>query len=212
MDPEQMNKKLSVKICGITNIGDALEACGLGADMLGFIFVESSPRYILPGSAERIIAELPSSVVPVGIFADMETHEIESIIASTGIKILQLHGNETPEEVSGYKVPVIKSFRVGSGFDTLILKKYHPYAYLLDTYSPGIPGGTGKIFDWEIAVQAKTFGRVILAGGLNPGNIAEAVKKTAPYAVDVNSGVESRPGKKDALKLKMLFQNLREFV
>jgi phosphoribosylanthranilate isomerase len=201
---------VKVKICGITNVDDALSAADLGADALGFIFVTSSPRYITPSAARKIIQALPPFVVPVGVFADMVYNDILAIIDQTSIGCVQLHGEEMPEQLMQYPVPVYKSFRVDSSFDPEILRRYKGSAYLLDTKISGQPGGTGKIFDWEIAVNAKKYGRIILAGGLTPENIIEAARKVQPYAVDVNSGVEDRPGKKDHTKLKMLFEQLKQ--
>jgi phosphoribosylanthranilate isomerase len=201
---------VKVKICGITNINDALAAADLGADALGFIFVQSSPRYITPQAAQKIIQGLPPFVVPVGVFADMEYNDILEIIGQTGIGCVQLHDEETPQQLEQYSVPVYKSFRIDSSFDLQILRRYKGSAYLLDTKVSGELGGTGKIFDWEIAVKAKEYGRIILAGGLTPDNIVEAVRIVQPYAVDVNSGVEEHPGKKDHAKLKMLFEQLKQ--
>ena len=201
---------MKVKICGITNIDDALTAIELGAHALGFIFVKSSPRYITPSAARKIIRDLPPFVVPVGVFADMAYNEILEIIGHTGIGCVQLYGEEIPKQLHQYPVPVVQSFRVDSDFDPEILRRYQGPAYLLDTKVSGELGGTGQTFDWEIAVKAKQYGRIILAGGLNPENIAEAVRRVQPYAVDVNSGVEERPGKKDHTKLKMLFEQLKQ--
>lgn len=201
---------MKVKICGITNVDDALSAADLGADALGFIFVTSSPRYITPSAARKIIQALPPFVVPVGVVADMTYHEILEVINQTRIGCVQLHGEEMPERLIQYPTPVYKSFRVDSGFDPEILRRYKGSAYLLDTKISGELGGTGQTFDWEIAVKAKKYGRIILAGGLTPGNIIEAARIVQPYAVDVNSGVEERPGKKDHAKLKMLFERLKQ--
>ena len=201
---------MKVKICGITNIDDALSAADLGADALGFIFVKSSPRYIAPSAAQKIIQELPPFVVPVGVAAVMEYNEILEIIGQTGIGCVQLHGEEMPKQIRQYPVPVVQSFRVDSDFDPEILRRYRGPAYLLDTKVSGVLGGTGQTFDWEIAVQAKKYGRIILAGGLNPENILEAARRVQPYAVDINSGVEERPGKKDLTKLKLLFEQLKQ--
>jgi phosphoribosylanthranilate isomerase len=201
---------MNVKICGITNIQDALDAVELGTYALGFIFVKSSPRYISPDSASLIINKLPPTVKPVGVFADTPQKEILSVIKQTGIVCIQLHGNESPQELSGYPVPIFKSFRVGSNFDVSILQQYPASAYLLDTFVDGALGGTGKTFNWQIATAAKSYGAIILAGGLNPDNIVDAVRMVRPYAVDVNSGVESAPGKKDKEKLQQLFTNIRQ--
>jgi phosphoribosylanthranilate isomerase len=201
---------VKVKICGITNIDDALYAAELDAAALGFIFVKSSPRYIAPRTAQKIIQELPPFIVPVGIFVDVPQQEIIGVIEQTGIKCVQLHGNETPKQLAGFPVPVYKSFRVDSSFNLEILRRYKGSAYLLDTKISGELGGTGKTFDWEIAVKAKEYGHIILAGGLKPENIIEAVQIVQPYAVDVNSGVEQCPGKKDCGKLKLLFELLKQ--
>ncbi len=201
---------MKVKICGITNIDDALYAAELGADALGFIFVKSSPRFVTPKAARKIIQELPPFIIPVGVFADVPKEEIVEMIEQTGIKCVQLHGNETPEQLAGFPVPVYKSFRVDSSFNPEILRRYKGSAYLLDTKISGELGGTGKTFNWEIAVKAKECGRIILAGGLTPENIIDAVRIVQPYAVDVNSGVEEHPGKKDQIKLKLLFDRLEQ--
>ena len=201
---------MNVKICGITNIDDAVTAAELGVHALGFIFVKSSLRYITPSAARKIIQDLPPFVVPVGVFADMTYKEILEIINQTSIGCVQLHGEEMPNQLYQYPVPVVQSFRVDSGFDPEILRRYQGPAYLLDTKVSGELGGTGQTFDWEIAVKAKQYGRIILAGGLNPQNIIEAVQRVQPYAVDVNSGVEERPGKKDHTKLNMLFEQLKQ--
>jgi phosphoribosylanthranilate isomerase len=200
---------MKVKICGITNGADALCAVESGADALGFIFVESSPRCISPADAKAIIRTLPPFVVPVGVFFNANRAAIDGIAEETGIGCAQLHGDEPPEEIGGLTVPAYKSFRVNVNFDPEILRSYPGPAYLLDTYAESAHGGTGKTFDWNIAVKAKTYGRIILAGGLNPENIAGAVKKVRPYAIDVNSGVELSPGKKDPQKLRRLFSVLR---
>ncbi len=201
---------MKVKICGITNIDDALYAAELGADALGFIFVKSSPRYIAPKAARKIIQELPPFIVPVGIFVDVPQEEILGTIEQTGIKCVQLHGNETPKQLNGFPVPVYKSFHVDFSFNPEILRRYKGSAYLLDTKISGKLGGTGQTFDWEIAIKAKEYGRIILAGGLTPDNIIEAAQRVQPYAMDVNSGVEELPGKKDHTKLKLLFEKLNQ--
>lgn len=196
---------MKVKICGITNLEDAIAGSELGADALGFIFVKSSPRYIPPEHAEHIIKELPPFITKVGVFADATKDEIREIVYHTHVNCLQLHGSETPEFAKDFDIPVIKSFRVTNGFNTSILSKYTVSAFLLDTFVKDQLGGTGKTFDWNIAIEAKKYGRIILAGGLNEYNVLEAIKTVQPYAIDVNSGAESTPGKKDVEKLKRLF-------
>jgi phosphoribosylanthranilate isomerase len=173
--------------------------------------VKTSPRHIRPSAARKIIQELHPFVIPVGVVADAEHDEILELIDETGICCVQLHGNESPKQLAKFPVPVYKSFRVDKEFNLETLQRYKGSAYLLDTYVEGTLGGTGKTFDWDIAVTAKTYGRIILAGGLTPENIAEAIQKVHPYAVDVNSGVESAPGKKDGTKLERLFKIIRSF-
>jgi phosphoribosylanthranilate isomerase len=203
---------MKVKICGITNIDDALSAAELGADALGFIFVKSSPRHINPSAARKIIQALPPFVITVGVVADMAYNDVLEIIDQTSIGCVQFHGDETPKQIVKYPVPVYKSFRVDSSFNPEILRRYKGSAYLLDTKTSGELGGTGQTFNWEIAVKAKEYGRIILAGGLTPENIIEAIKTVQPYAVDVNSGVEESPGKKDRNKMKLLFKQLTQII
>ena len=199
---------MRVKICGITNLEDALIATDFGADALGFIFANRSPRAISIDKAGKIIGKLIPYILPVGVFVDSPEQEILSIIEHTGIKCVQLHGNESPADYININVPVIKAFRVDEYFRADKLMRFPAAAYLLDTYVEGISGGTGKTFDWNVAVAAKAYGRIILAGGLTPDNITDAVIKVRPYGIDINSGVESVPGKKDKLKLQQLFTAL----
>jgi phosphoribosylanthranilate isomerase len=196
---------MKVKICGITNLEDALVAVYLGADALGFIFTKESPRAVTPDTARDIIKKLPPFMVSVGVFVDTPQEEILSIIKQTGIGCVQLHGNELPADYSKIHVPIIKAFRVKEQFGMDTLEQFPASAYLLDTYIKGTAGGTRKTFDWNIALKAKAFGRIILAGGLTPENIGEAITKVRPYGVDISSGVESAPGKKNKKKLQQLF-------
>lgn len=191
-----------VKICGITNAEDAMAAVQAGADALGFVFYEGSPRHVFPETVREIINGLPPFVSTVGVFVNAPPAEIEETLRITGIDIVQLHGEEPPEECDLLPVRVIKAFRVRDFTDLEVLQKYRVSAFLLDAYDPDAPGGTGRSFNWEIAVEAKRYGRVILAGGLNPGNVADAIRKVIPYAVDVSSGVEVEKGKKDPEKVR----------
>ncbi len=188
-----------VKICGITNLEDALAAVDAGADALGFVFAES-PRRVRPQDAARIIDNLPVLVNCVGVFADEPVKIVEKIARQCKIGALQFHGDESPEYCRHFRktYKVIKAFRVKDKSDLKVLVKYKADGYLLDAFIKGIKGGTGKTFDWELARQAKRFaGPVILSGGLNAENISRAVSAVRPYAVDASSGVESMPGKKD---------------
>ena len=198
-----------VKICGITNLNDANMAADLGADALGFIFVPSSPRYIPPEKAAAITAHLPESLVRVGVFVNAGRREILETVEKAGVNCLQLHGDESPDDVKDFTLPVGKAFRISDRFDPQELDAYSAEAYLLDTFSPDSYGGTGRTFDWNIARRLNTGRKIILSGGLNPENIARAVEYIRPYGVDVNSGVEQQPGKKNAELLRRLFVNIR---
>lgn len=197
-----------VKICGITNVEDALAAVDYGADALGFIFYEKSPRYVAPEKAREIIATLPSLVSTVGVFVNEDPPRMKEIMSYAGISILQLHGDEPPGICAEWP-RVIKCLRVGDFVDLKLLETFHVSAFLLDTYSPRQFGGTGQVFNWDIAVEAKRFGRIILSGGLTPDNIGNAVRRVKPYAVDVSSGVEQEKGKKDLKKMKAFIEKAK---
>ena len=195
-----------VKICGITNLADARAAIAAGADALGFVFVPGTPRFIAPDLAGEIVRELPPFIARVGLFVDAETRTVAEVLVRSGMDTLQFHGEETPDLVRQFRraVKVMKAFRV-RGEETLMrLSAYADAvdAILLDAYVAGAHGGTGAQFDWKLAVQARDLGRpLVLAGGLTPANVAEAVRTVRPYGVDVSSGVESAPGRKDPAKL-----------
>jgi len=206
----QLEMNVRVKICGITNSEDAHAAVEYGADALGFVFAKS-PRQITKEQARDIIAELPPFVSPVGVFVDEKADMIKEICDFCGIQTVQLHGNEQPsylKELEGYKL--IKAFRVKEEDDLKQLANYKPHAFLLDSYVKGVMGGTGVSFNWEIARQAHKYGTIILSGGLTPKNVKEAIQMVKPYAVDVSSGVESSPGKKDKSLLKRFIANAKE--
>ena len=188
------------KICGITNREDALCAVKCGADALGFIFYEKSPRYVAPEKAAEIICDLPPFVTPVGVFVNAP--HIAATVKLAGLRAIQLHGDEPPEACLGHDVPVIRALHVGNEFDALALRSYPVHTFLLDTARAGSYGGTGETFDWAKAREAKNYGRIILSGGLNPDNVREAIEQVAPYAVDTSSGVEAEPGKKDHKKVR----------
>jgi phosphoribosylanthranilate isomerase len=199
--------RVKVKICGITNWEDAKRAIQEGAELLGFNFFERSPRYIEPARARRIIRRLPKRVSVVGVFVNESEPRILEIARDVGLDYLQLHGDETPAAVARLKrsCPVIKAIRVRRPFRAARLARFkHASALLLDGFDRRHRGGTGKTFDWEIARRAKRRGRIFLAGGLTPENIGRAIQAAKPYAVDVCSGVESRPGKKDPARMRKL--------
>jgi phosphoribosylanthranilate isomerase len=202
--------QVKVKICGITNIGDAIAAVDFGADALGFVFFKGSPRYISPDAAAAIIKQLPPFTTTVGVFVDAKPEQLEQIINLTNIDIVQFHGNEPPE-ICDVSRNSIKAIRVKSleSLDLLNNYKDRVSAFLLDTFTPDILGGTGQIFNWDIAVYAKQFGRIILAGGLKPDNVAAAIRRVRPYGVDVSSGVESKKGKKDHKKMKSFIERAK---
>jgi phosphoribosylanthranilate isomerase len=199
-----------IKICGITNSDDAFAAISYGADALGFVLYPESPRAITPEEAKKIISSLPPFATTVGVFVDKPKEELEALIDLTGIDIVQLHGTEQPGYCNFHR-KVIKAVRVKELSDLELLTHYkNVSAFLLDTYSQDVIGGSGQIFNWEIAVVAKKLGRIILAGGLTPENIEEAIKLVQPYAVDVSSGVEGeKKGRKDHKKLKLFIERAR---
>lgn len=203
-----------VKICGITSGEDAQAAVKAGADALGFMFYSKSSRNISPEKAAHIIKDLPSSVRKVGVFVDAPPEEIKNIISISGIDTVQLHGSESPKlcgELEG--VTIYKAFRIKDQTSLESLQDYCVSAWLLDSYVPGTHGGTGETFNWDIAVQAASFGTpIILAGGLTPENVRAAVSKVKPYGVDVSSGVESSPGKKDPRKIEQFIQEAKSAV
>lgn len=193
---------IKVKICGITNKEDALYAVGCGADALGFIFYEKSPRYIEPDNAKTIIAALPPFVTTVGVFVNKDFNDIRDITLLTGVTVVQLHGDESPSYCNLVEGKLIKAIRVKNDSSIEGLKKYDVDTFLLDSFDKNSFGGSGLTFDWKLAEKAKQYGKIILAGGLTPDNVEEAVKKVAPYGVDVNSGVEKKPGIKNKNKVK----------
>ena len=198
-----------VKVCGITNREDARQAVDLGADALGFIFHPASPRYIAPEAAARIIRDLPPFVASVGVFVDASVLRVRSLVRNCLLSAVQFHGEETPAYCGGFPVKVIKAFRVKGTRLPRGLSRFVVDAILLDTFRSGVPGGTGQVFDWDVAKRAKRYGRIILAGGLNPANVRDAVQAVRPFAVDVSSGVEAFPGKKDPKLLEEFFLRVR---
>ncbi len=205
-------RRTRVKMCGTTRLKDALAAVHLGIDALGFIFFSKSPRYINRAGAEAIIAQLPPLIDRVGVFVDASVEEIAAC-AACGLSMVQLHGKETPEFCREVKkvLPhcgLLKAFRVGRESTAA---DFAPYAdcveaFLLDTYVKGAPGGTGEIFDWSLIARLELARPLFLAGGLAPENVGRAIEEVQPYAVDINSGIETLPGVKDHHRLEALLQ------
>jgi len=199
-----------VKICGITSIDDAQAAVEAGADALGFMFYEPSPRYLTPEEAGAIIRELPDHVARVGVFVDADEPTIRSTSTSAGLDTLQFHGNESPDFCTQFELRTIKAFRMKDRESLAQLAGYRTDAWLLDSYVQGVPGGTGERFNWDLAVEAKRLGcPILLAGGLTPDNAGEAVDQVAPFGLDVSSGVEAAPGRKDAAKMATLIASAK---
>lgn len=200
---------IRVKVCGITNLEDALVAAAAGADALGFNFWPQSARYLEPRAAAVIVAHLPPFVTPVGVFVNARREQVEAIGRRTGIRAVQLHGEESPADaalLSEKGLTVLKAFRVGAGFKAQDLRSYRGVAaFLLDAEVRGRRGGTGRTFDWKQAQAARRYGRIFLAGGLTEDNVVAAIRQVQPYGVDVCTGVERKPGLKD-------HGRLREFI
>jgi phosphoribosylanthranilate isomerase len=202
-----------IKICGITNVDDALAAVAAGADALGFNFYKPSPRYIMPQHARQIIAKLPSSVLTVGVFVNEESPKaVHSIANEAGITALQLHGDESPSycrELAADRY-VIKTLSVSNDFDIHALQSYEVQAIMLDTKHNALRGGTGRVFDWSIAKEAnRVVPKLFLAGGLSPENIEEAIETVRPYAVDACSALEDEPGKKNHERMRAFVETAR---
>ena len=200
---------IHVKICGITSFNDAIMVANYGASALGFIFYEKSPRYINPKILKTWIANLPSSVKKVGVFVNKDVDKVNKIAEELNLGMVQLHGDESPEYCNQMIKPVIKVFRVNNKFDSIMLNNYQVATFLFDTYNKENYGGTGEPFDWQSILQLDTEIPVILSGGLNADNVLEGIEVVKPSAVDVNSGVEAAPGKKDEEKIKDLFTILK---
>lgn len=191
-----------VKICGITRLPDLQAACAAGADALGFVFYEKSPRHVSPETAAALLAAMPPFVQSVGLFVDAGPAFVESVLKIAPLDLLQFHGDETPAECARYGRPYIKAIRVNPQTDLLECAADFEGArgLLLDAFVPGVPGGTGERFDWRLIPPALPL-PVILSGGLTPDNVADAVRTVRPWAVDVSSGVEASKGVKDAHKV-----------
>jgi phosphoribosylanthranilate isomerase len=204
-----------VKICGITRQKDAELAAGLGAAALGFNFYPPSPRHIAPQAARSIISRLPPFLTAVGIFAnETDGARVAAVAREAGVTAIQLHGPASPlagpsaEALDDYTI--IQAVAVWKGFKPEILQHLKANAFMLDAFDPVLMGGTGKTFDWSVAREAKKYGALILAGGLTPDNVGQAIREVRPFAVDVASGVESSPGIKDPEKLRAFFAAVAE--
>jgi phosphoribosylanthranilate isomerase len=201
---------VKVKICGITNSPDAMCAVEAGADALGFVFWPSSPRYVAIRAAAGICKDLPAHVLRTGVFVNASKELVQEAIAECGLNLLQFHGEETPEFCVQFGVMSMKAFRIRDAGSLDQLARYSTDAWLLDAWVAGKPGGTGETFNWDLAFEAQQKGRpVFLAGGLTSQNVGQAIRKARPFGVDVSGGVEERPGKKDAAKVKAFVEAAR---
>lgn len=201
---------IQFKICGITNLDDAKVAVENGASAIGFIFYRKSPRYIEPENAREIVKKLGGAVKTVGVFVDESTNKVNKIARDVNLDFVQLHGDESPDYCRKIQRPIIKSFRVGNGFDLSTVNDYPVDAVLLDTYVKGTAGGTGEAFHWDDYDYGLVNKPLILAGGLTPDNVLRGIQSIHPDAIDISSGVEVSPGKKDAVKIEELGEMLKE--
>jgi len=203
------NPQVKVKICGMTRLQDAVLAAEYGATAVGFIFYKKSPRSITMKAAREIIAKLPPFVDTVGVFVNETAQKVNKVADYCGLDIVQLHGDESPAFCRKIHRRVIKAFRIKDMQSLKLLQKYSVSGFLLDTFSENAHGGTGKVFDWNLAHPAKKMGPVILAGGLTARNVRQAIRQVRPYGVDVCSGVEKSPGIKDPEQVRAFLENIR---
>lgn len=199
-----------IKICGITRLEDGREAARLGADAIGLVFYDSSPRAVTPAQAAAIAAILPPFVTTVGLFVDPPAEQVKTVLAALSLDMIQFHGDEPPEFCARFGRPWLKAIRMADGVDLRAqAERYHQArGLLLDSYRAGVPGGTGESFDWA-RVPEELAHSIVLAGGLTPDNVGAAIKQVRPYAVDVSGGVESAKGIKDAAKLAAFIGEVR---
>jgi len=194
---------VTVKICGITSVKDAQAVELAGADAVGLMFYEGSPRHIALEQAKAIVDSLSNTIVRVGVFVNSDEPFVRQAMEICALNVLQFHGDETPEYCAQFEVMTLKAIRVSDESSLKEMERYSTDGFLLDAFSDNSLGGTGETFNWKLAKGATESGRpIFLAGGLTPENVAEAVKAVRPFAVDVSSGVESEPGKKDAAKVR----------
>ncbi len=202
-----------VKICGITRQEDGLAAAQLGADAIGLVFYEKSPRYVSPLEARSITSALPPFICKVGLFVDAPVAQVEQTLIDTRLDLLQFHGNESADYCEQFGIPYIKALRMRENINVAAAAEEYRHAagILLDTYQAGVAGGTGQVFDWTL-VPADLPVSIILAGGLTVANVAAAISCVRPYAVDVSGGVESAKGIKDAAKMAALMNEVKRVV
>lgn len=212
MPPRLCGKKqlVKVKICGITNLDDALMAVDAGADALGFVFFGASPRHIFCEQASQIIHHLPPFIQTVGLFVNESLTKVNDTTDRCGLDIVQLHGEEPPGFCAAVRRRVIKVLRIKDSSSLEPISDYRVSAFLLDAWSPSAHGGTGQTFNWDLAASAAESERIILAGGLTPENVADAIRQVRPYAVDVSSGVEAAPGRKDPARVREFIRRAKE--
>ncbi len=199
-----------VKICGITNLDDAHVAVEAGTDMIGFIFYPPSPRYVTPECARKIVEHLPPEVPAVGVFVNETAETITQVAEVSGVKKVQLHGDEPPSVCAALSLPVIKVFRFTEHVRPEIMSDYTTVdAFFVEGFHEKLYGGAGAVADWQQVATLHGYGRIILAGGLTPENVEEAIRIAQPYAVDVGGGVEAFPGQKDRQKVRAFIQQVR---
>ena len=203
---------IPVKICGITRLTDAISAVKLGVSAIGFIFYEKSPRAITLNDAHAISEKLPASLARVGVFVNSPVEFIERSISNVPLDAIQLHGDEPPQFCDQFNLPVVKGIQISDGKSLREMKRFDVDGFLLDTASNGMYGGTGRTFDWSLLYEKMTEVPIILSGGLRPENVLSAVETVRPSAIDVNSGVESKPGVKDHEKIHRLVNQLSKTI
>ena len=201
-----------IKVCGITNLGDALDAIELGVDVLGFNFFPDSPRFITPADAAAIVEEIPDAIVKVGVFVNAPEEYVRQVTQLVGLDKLQFHGDETPYYCEQFATPHWKAFRLESEKTLALMSHFRPEYFLIDAHVEKIWGGSGVTANWDLAAAAKKLGRLILAGGLNVRNIEAAIATVKPDGIDVNSGVEDAPGQKNRFKLEEFLRKVRESI
>ncbi|AJF07207.1 phosphoribosylanthranilate isomerase [Geoalkalibacter subterraneus] len=202
--------RVRIKICGITSVEDGLHAARCGADALGFVFYDRSPRCIAPEDACEIVRRLPPFVSTVGLFVNEEPSRIERIAQMCSLDMIQVHGDEEPDQCRIAGRRVIKALRLRDRTSLLMVERFSDCGVLLDAWVSNSYGGTGQCCNWGLAAEAARCRPVILAGGLDPDNVAEAISVVHPFAVDVSSGVESAPGRKDPLKVEAFIRNVNQ--